>query len=1407
MNDINFARIAPRCGGQREAFEELCCQVARHSLPLESKFVRLRGAGGDGGVECFAENADRTKVGWQAKYVFEIDALLRQLSESLTAALNIHQSLVRYVVCFPFDLTGPTGRRGKSELEKFEEWRGAQETAAKKQGRTLTIDSWSASHILSALLAMDAAGGVREYFFNATILSSDWFSQQIASATKTAGPRYTRELSVETDLWKWFEALVRSTTWSVVLNELVHKCKKQCDELLHVVSRTDSNANSMSPAWPEDARVDAKASLIGLADLLDTCAELPQSQDTLVPTRTLNGLRESIVDLKAIEARLETDLDEKHGKGRADSPGFRQFMAEYECSFPTANLDHVRDAINAIEDLAGWLDSPNGCLAFASVFVMTGVAGSGKTHGVCDLANRRLEAGRLTCVCYGHEFRGEPEPWTRFREILGLPATLGRDGVLDCLNAAAEASGEPLILIIDAINETKPLRYWRERISAFCEPIVRRPNLRLCFTCRTSFASHCLPDSGCIYVADHRGFEGIERDACQAFFEHYGLEPPITPVLQPELANPLYLRLVCETARSQGLTRLPSGWLALSAAIKSFLGEKEKQFAIEYETSPGAAIVSGSLLAIARKLASLRESSLTWAEAEAVILGARPIARDLSVLAWLVRSDLVIEDAPNATSGLDSESTVRLSFERLGDFLIASELLATVKPAEIHAAFQTGGALKSLFADAEVVSQNNGVISALSILLPENVAPGTEITNYLHFGAVRREVLPIVVDSFASRDPSSLSFSSINLVKELLTSSSTAFNAMDAVVAISWRPSDLDAFWIDCLLKEKPLALRDAFWCGFLHDRYEHHGAVRRLIDAAFELPLDRLDGEIAERWAITLFWFTAAADRRVKDFATRAVIAVLHACPEIAPAVIRRMMEADDDAVRERVLLAVYGVMLQTRDVAVLPDVCCWLSERLETHPGEYGNALIRDHARCICELAVHLGVLPEECDVGAFSRPLESQWPLVLPCDEEVERWKELPKLEFSCLDDDFFRYTMSCLHGWEDAVARVDMGRWILRHIAEDMGYEDSGCDRYDNYMLGNYGQGRGKPVWAERIGKKYQWIGMYRLAARLADHAERKWSTWVPEPSCEPLILRGERQLDPTLSTTIADDKHEGPAWWIHAEVDLDKYATVSDEQWVNQREDVPNLKQLIAPNEDSAQRRWRLLEAYLDWNNRPPDAPMFGAIYRSIWIHVRGYLVKSRSAKRAFDCLVGRNFFGKWMPEGGTSSLGFLGEYPWASTYEADSGERYSPYELPCDYIPVSMQIAAEWEYDATLPRNIYVHVPAREFFSQGDLWWNGRDGFGNPGGKTLFQDPSVMEAGPGSLIADAEELTSRLDNLGYQLIWTLLGEKLAIGRARDGSSPRLTFSQVARLHGSGRLQTSELTFFDSYDESVGPVQL
>ena len=423
-------------------------------------------------------------------------------------------------------------------------------------------------------------------------------------------------------------------------------------------------------------------------------------------------------------------------------------------------------------------------------------------------------------------------------------------------------------------------------------------------------------------------------------------------------------------------------------------------------------------------------------------------------------------------------------------------------------ACESGGLLHALWKNSDALERNSGVLAALSILVPEQDI-GLELPDLVDNELTRSSLVQIAVRSFPSRNPTTFSPESILLIREALRQRGFSFFAMDSALAIAWQPSDIDAVWLDRLLKEQSLSRRDAFWCGYLHDRFESHGTVYHLISAAFELPLDRLDHMIAERWALLLLWFTAASDRRVKDKATRAATAILTAQPKVIPKVLQRLIICDDDEVKERTLLSCYGAMIISRNTDVIGLVAGMLQETYRGNPEAFNNALVRDHIRCISELARELNVLPKGCDLELTMQPISSEWPLELPSEDQVEAWSELVHFKPDESWSDFFKYSMWCLRPWEHALSKKNMGEWILQRVARDFDYKDSGCEEYDSYMLGKYGGGRGKPKWAERIGKKYQWVAMFQLASRLHDHVGRERDSREPESLRTPLILVEER----------------------------------------------------------------------------------------------------------------------------------------------------------------------------------------------------------------------------------------------------------------------------------------------------------
>ena len=371
---------------------------------------------------------------------------------------------------------------------------------------------------------------------------------------------------------------------------------------------------------------------------------------------------------------------------------------------------------------------------------------------------------------------------------------------------------------------------------------------------------------------------------------------------------------------------------------------------------------------------------------------------------WLVREDLLIEDVHEGDALFDAESVIRPAFERLGDFLIATELLERCKHTDLKVVCRKGEEFHFLWKDPEKLKQNSGILAALSILIPEQHS-GVELPYLVEEEACYDSLVQIAVRSFPSRSHDTFTDASQALINEALRMQGFSAIAMDSLLTVSRHPSVIDSFWLDQLLRQNPLAHRDAFWCGYLHDRFESEGIVYQLIDSAFDLPLEQLEIETAERWTIVLLWFTAAADRRVKDRATRAVIAIMTDQSAIIFNVIQRLLDCDDDEVKERALLSGYAALLMSRDTDVLKNVTIMLHDKFQDAPSAFDNAIIRDLIRCIYELAQELDVLADGVDPEFTMEAIDSEWPLNFPTEEQVKDWGEVLHFRPDEFFSDFF------------------------------------------------------------------------------------------------------------------------------------------------------------------------------------------------------------------------------------------------------------------------------------------------------------------------------------------------------------------------------------------------------------------
>jgi len=1377
MITLDFAKIAPRNGSPNDAFEELCCQLARRAADKDSVFDRFRGTGGDGGVECLERTSDGRVIGWQAKFVFEITGLLRQADDSLGTALDVYPDLTEFILCFPFNPTPPTrrktktGKRATSEIDKLNAWLGKWKRVIESRGRRLIVTLKPAASLEDLLHEHDTKGGIREYFFNVPILSPSWFRNHIESAAKSAEPRYSADLKIDTPLYQWFEGFEAGPSWRQEVQAKLESLAEAFREF--GLSVSDFGEGGDSPDTTE-------ASELSLA-----CLEKGRSA-----LRTVNEASFADWD-KATKTALQAH---------------RKLAQDIRESMPNKRWENSLSRV--LESLSNWLQTPKVLLGFHRAFVLAGDGGSGKTHGICDMALKRLEAGACSCILFGHQFDGQPTDWARAAESLGLPSSLGQDRLLDALNAAAEASGHMLIIWVDAINETIPRDYWRKRLKGFAGQLLSRPFLRLCVSCRTSFAPICLPEDHNYPVFEHYGFAGMEHLACKRFFEHYGLTPPLAPILQPELSNPLYLKLVCQTLRVKGLTHLPPGWLGLASVIRAFLEEKEKRFAEEHSVSAGAGSIGKSLHALALRMAELKMSRLPYSEAQTVIVQASPHASQQGVLDWLIKADLVIEDGPADLRTGSFESNIRLAFERLSDFLLASGMMPGPRCRAPKAALADSEALRLLFANGRSVKQDAGLVASLSLLFAERW--GIELPLIIEDAEVRSAVLPIAMEALSWRSPTDFNNSTAQLAHTALIDGSTRMR--DALLIVSCQPSMIDALWLHSSLQGLPIWKRDPFWCSYLLQSFEERGTVASLINAAENPHVGEIGPEIALRWAIQLCWFSAAADRRVKDKATRALTKVFCAHTDVIIDAVMTMDGVDDDDPFERALLSAYGALLIKRNRPVAELLARTLLAKYQAQPERYQNAQIRDLFRCIAELSKHLGGKLGTIPANLPTRRRKITWLPSLPTKAELNLWDNwrgkrgaMQMAAHSSIADDFNHYSIGCLGPWMERFNKIKIGQWISKHLADTF---HLGCGSFDEYEkeVTSYGFGRDKPVWAERIGKKYQWIALNRLASNLHDKYSRKRDGWDPKPIRIPLILQEERKFDPSIPTPVLPDPKSDACWWSPLDMNLVATQHLSFSDWAEFRDDLPSMDDLMRPNEANTQR-WLVLHQMGDWSEYS-DRTDSNAPYRSVWFHLRSYLVPTAQFEDVRAAIAKRNYFERWLPEGGSWLHCYVGEYPWATSFntEPDSymGAGSELRNTDLTLIHTANVVNCEWAYDGSLERNINFRVPAKPFFKGRQLRWDGQDGFETISGKTIFRDPHVTEGGSSALIADTEMLPKLLSRLGYRLVWTLVGGKDVLRQPHNEHTPTEVFSQFAYLDEHGDPVVEPRRFYLDNQQDINP---
>lgn len=1011
MENINFNDIR---GGDK-GFEELCAQLARAETDV-GKFVRTGNP--DAGVECYRILASG-EHGWQAKYFLTTPSpqQWRQIDESVKKALDGHPNLTRYVVCVPVDLPDGRPTKGKSARDRWNARVQRWQENAQKRGMKVEFEWWGKSELTDMLLKLENAERAR-YWFNKSIFPGDWFNDRIEESISAAGPRYSPELHVAGSVpaAQDLETFARSESVTDGVEALAIELRQA----------------GMRPT--EYKPLLADANLREQFDALDASIE--------TNLRKLSELEHDpsgdnpFADIGK-EVNAAVSIAEKIA-GALSPPSYHKKERREPLPTPEREYDDAYLRFNSIR----WqLETISRNLTRVvrltgnNLLILTGNAGVGKTHLLCDFAARRHKDDAPVVLLMGQRFTSNDDPMRQMLAQLDYPLEGNFEEFIGALESAAQVANRRALIIIDALNESQWPTIWERHLAALRDRISRSKWISLAMSIRSGYENDIIPESvrSQATITPHRGFEGVEFDAVKSFCEYYEMQLPSVPTLQPEFSNPLWLKIVCEGLRDSGEKRLPSGVSGitepLNRFIKSVNDRLAKPDALDFH--PGANLVKSAVDKLAERMAADSAMWLDHQDAQRLVDSLLPNRTfSKSLYHGMVTEGVLAEARLTKT-----ETKVHFTYERIGEHLVVRRLLDQFDAEQLPAALRPDGALS-----------HHRYIAALSIQIPELF--GKELLDIVPNWDDLFNPIEAFSESLIWRDPSAVTDRTKSIVRHFATLPRSYWEneTMDALLSIALvERHPLNAHYLDGLLRKSDMPSRDAWWSTHLHHSWGTGGPLDKLVDwALFVAPDDSIDEEAMRLATITLAWTLASSNRFVRDKATKGLVNSLSGRPAAAEELINRFADVDDPYVVERIYAVAYGVAMLSRDRDGVGRLASNVYSRVFANGAPPAHILLRDYARGVVERAVHLGA-DLGVDLALARPPYQSEWPDI-PTEEAIARLagemestqpsndadnRAWAAIRFSVEGWDFARYVIGVNNGYDssDWLARtLDKEPWL-------------------------------------------------------------------------------------------------------------------------------------------------------------------------------------------------------------------------------------------------------------------------------------------------------------------------------------------------------------------------------------------
>ncbi len=788
------------------------------------------------------------------------------------------------------------------------------------------------------------------------------------------GQKYTPDLHIPLPIAEVFEGLGRT-------KKVFYSLKKELPEL--VTSRRYIENNRIK----EISKVKHEKLMVNLDSLILTITRIPNSGVSIFPLSLMSKLSRAIDEQaqELLSIISVAERKEEEASGKPSDPYSSKYRAESNDLYRLLNLTH---------SLQRFLGGDSAKCSNNPSLLLTGEAGTGKTHLLCAIAEERLQKNLPTFIFLAEEVNTR-DPWSSILKEIGFVGH--EDDFLAELNEFAARKKVRALIIVDAINEAPCRVTWEKLMQA-----NKYPWIGLVLSVRNGFENEYTTKNirKSFVRLEHKGFSLKEWEAVTRYFSEYGIPLPEIPLLLPDFSNPLFLTIFCKTHK--GGKKQIKGHAGFTTIFEDYVIRQGDETLASFGLPEGRVAGKHSIWDfvfkdIALWMSKINSERIPTYEAEAIIKKHFPNVDPVLFLGSLEKHFLLLRiphyDENYKVKGYD----YKFPYQKFSDHLIIRYLLVeNLDTASPESSFKEGEPL------GEIVRArwpNYGFIEALSIQIPEwlkgreliSLAPkkfrSTDFAKKAFLASLVWRKLEI-----KNGRCQTIKYSSVvgYFNKHLIhTHSEELKNTLISTAPIPLHP--FNAYFLHKHLFRMKMPVRDSDWLPFLHHHYATYGeesSIDRIIYWSWKRSSSfPLSGESIRLTAIPLAWFLTSSNRYLRDRSTKALVALLEKHIDILIDLLRSFELVDDPYILERLYAVAYGCALRSREKVEVSKLALYTYETIFSKGNPPVHILLRDYARGVVETGLLVNPrLP--IDKELINPPYGSKWPKSIPSFRYLEK-----------------------------------------------------------------------------------------------------------------------------------------------------------------------------------------------------------------------------------------------------------------------------------------------------------------------------------------------------------------------------------------------------------------------------------